>query len=302
MKKSLFYLFLFFSILYSEEPSAFEAGDLNLENPYGLTKDEKFILKNKQEIKKIKKMLLSQQKIIQQQQNSLKLLKLKLLNYKLKIDSITQRITGIETILSQIDNLSIDVEKIKRDSNQSQTTILKLETDLKQLKIELNNLILVVNKNKVSNDNNTKMIINLIEELATNLDKLEKKVNTPSNYQLYQKALTLFKKQKYKESKPIFLKLYNKNYKIADVSFFLGEIEYRFAHYQRALSYYKKSIQTGLSKHLIDDLLYHTGYSLEKLGQKESAKNSYLKLINDYPNSMFVKYAKKRLNNLEKTQ
>jgi TolA-binding protein len=51
-----------------------------------------------------------------------------------------------------------------------------------------------------------------------------------------------------------------------------------------------------------DDLLYHTGYAFEKLKNYDAAKKSYLKLIHDFPNSPLTKYAKKRVQNLEKTK
>ena len=44
-------LFISFSLA---EPSAFEAGNLDSDTPYGLTKDEKYIWQNKQDIKKLK--------------------------------------------------------------------------------------------------------------------------------------------------------------------------------------------------------------------------------------------------------
>jgi TolA-binding protein len=99
----------------------------------------------------------------------------------------------------------------------------------------------------------------------------------------------------------MFKYLVKENYKLATSLFYLGEIEYKFARYKTALGFYKKSIQAySKPTKFTPTLLYHTGYSLEKIGNKEAAKKSYLKLIHDYPNSIFVKYSKKRIQNLEK--
>jgi len=97
--------------------------------------------------------------------------------------------------------------------------------------------------------------------------------------------------------------LYEKKYRLSETLFYLGEIKYRTAHYKESLAFYKKSISnTKKTTYFTDDLLYHTGYSFEKLHNKEAAKKSYMKLINDFPNSIFIKYAKSRLKNLEKSK
>ena len=296
--KKLLTLISLVSIGWSE-PSAFLAGDLDSDTPYGLTKDEQYIWKNKQDIKKLTKIINSQQKIIDNQSKELKRLKIQFLNYKLKVDSLVQQVDGIKTVLPLFDNVSLQVENLKKDLNNTNTVLFAL-------KDEVNNLKTNVDENKKINDKNIQTIINLVEKLATNLDKLQKNIkkddfrNLPKS-KIFSKAVYNFNHSKLTKAKEMFLYLYEKQYKLSAVTFYLGEIEYKFGYYKNALAYYKKTIKLTNSKtYYMDDLLYHTGYSFEKLGNIEAAKKSYMKLIQDYPKSILVKYAKKRLDNLEK--
>ena len=53
------------------EPSAFEAGNLDSNTPYGLTKDETYIWQNKQDIKKLKQIIAKQAQQIKEQKKLL---------------------------------------------------------------------------------------------------------------------------------------------------------------------------------------------------------------------------------------
>ena len=82
MKKIVF-SFISASFLLAE-PSAFEAGNLDSPNPYGLTKDEKYILENKRNIQKLQKIINKQQLIINENKKTINDLKLKFVKLKLK--------------------------------------------------------------------------------------------------------------------------------------------------------------------------------------------------------------------------
>ena len=54
MKKKFIFAALFGAVfLFSEEVSVFDAGNVNSENPYGLTENEQILLKNKQRLDQI---------------------------------------------------------------------------------------------------------------------------------------------------------------------------------------------------------------------------------------------------------
>jgi TolA-binding protein len=292
-----FILITVMGIFLFAETSAFEAGNLDSPNPYGLTDDEKHILQNKEDIKNLKELVISQNKLIKKQQTELNKLKVKYLNLKMKFDLLSQKMGGVETLLPTFEKNVVDVKKLKKECNRTEIATLNLEE--------------VIKANQLREQNNTQKIINLIETLAQNLDKLENDVNSLktkkddfrnlSKYKMFDKAIGYFRKSNFSKAKEIFNYLYEQKYKPATTLFYLGEIEYKQGHFKKALVFYKNSIKK-YPKHTFftAELLYHTGYALQKIGQKEAAKKSYLKIINDFPNSIFVKYAKKRIENLEK--
>jgi len=290
--KKIIYLIGLVTFL-SAEPSAFLAGDLDSDNPYGLTKDEKYIWQNKQDIKELKKLIKSQQKIIAQQAATIQQLKLQMLNYKMKVDTLSQQLSGIQTILPVLDQNNVELQNLKQDLNNTNTILFALKDEVTTLKNQ-------VDTNQKVNAENIKNILKLIDKLAKNLKPKQTDFTTLPNNKIFDKALYYFKKGKYKQAREMFEYLYAKKYKPATTLFYLGEIRYKQGYYKLALGYYKKSIQTyPKPTKFTPELLYHTGYSFERLGNKEAAKKSYLKIINDFPKSIFVKYAKKRLQNLE---
>ena len=301
MKKVLFSLISATFLL--AEPSAFEAGNLDSPNPYGLTKDEKYILANKKNIQKLQKIILKQQNIINQNQKTTNNLKLKIVNFKLKLNLLSQKIDGINTVIGSIDGVNQKVSNLKQELNSTNAILFSLKDNFNKLQE-------VVNDNKKATDDNINTVIGLTEQIAKSVDALKQKLNkiknkvdftTWSKKDIFNKAIYYFNNKNYAKSQKMFDYLYKNNYKSATSLFYLGEIEYKLGNYKNALAFYKKSIQKYPKKtRYMAQLLYHTGYSLERLSQKIAAKKSYLKIIKDYPKSIFVKYAKKRLNNLEK--
>ena len=145
--KTFIFFFLFTSLLFAET-SAFEAGNLDSPNPYGLTQDEKHILQNQEDIKNLKELVISQTKLLKNQQTEINRLKLKLLNYKMTLDLLKQKMAGVETLLPQFEQNGVDLEKLKKEFNQTQIATLNLEE--------------VVKGNQLREQNNTQRIINLI--------------------------------------------------------------------------------------------------------------------------------------------
>ena len=81
----------------------------------------------------------------------------------------------------------------------------------------------------------------------------------------------------------MFTYTYQKGYKTATSLFYLGEVAYVQRLYKDALGFYKKSVQVYPKKtSYMDRLLYHTGRSFMKLGEKELAVLTFKKLIKEY--------------------
>jgi len=222
------------------EPSAFGAGNLDSDTPYGLTKDEKYIWQNKQDIKKLRKLIIKQAQKIKEQQQIINKLKLNLLNYKMQMDTLSQRVNGIESLMPAFDELSISVHNIKKevsniknDNNQTKVKLENLQSDLDELKN-------IVDINKQNSDKNMQVIISLIEELAKKIDKIEiqKQKSTQINFnqpksKLLDEAIKYYKQLKFAKAQKIFNYLYEKNYKPALMLFYLGEIEYKRGYYKK---------------------------------------------------------------------
>ncbi len=300
MKKVLFSLMSATFLL--AEPSAFEAGNLDSPNPYGLTKDEKYILENKKNIQKLQKIILKQQILINQNNKTINDLQLKIVNFKLKLNLLSQRIDGINTVLSSIDEINQKVNNLQQELNSTNIVLFSLKDKFIQVQNEVNN-------NKKATDDNINTVIGLTEQIAKDVETLKQQINVIkkesdfknwSKKDIFNKAVYYFNNKNYAKAQKMFNYLYKNNYKTATSLFYLGDIEYKFGHYKNALAFYKKSIQKKKKAKYMPILLYHTGYSLERESKPKFAKNSYLKIIKDYPKSIFVKYAKKRLNNLEK--
>ncbi len=287
------------------EPSAFEAGNLDSPNPYGLTKDEKYILENKKNIQKLQKIIFKQQSIIKQNKKTIDNLKLKIVNFKLKFDSLSQKLDGINTVLNSVDGMNQKVVNLKTELNSTNAILFNLKDNFNQLQN-------IVTNNKKISDSNINTVIGLTEEIAKDVASLKKEISSIKNKDdftqltkktIFNKAINYFNSKNYAKAQQMFKYLFKNNYKPATSLFYLGEIEYKLGNYKNALAFYKKSIQKYSKKtKYMAELLYHTGYSFERLSKPNIAKKTYLKLIKDYPKSIFVKYAKKRLNNLEKTK
>jgi len=309
MKKVCF-LILIIGVFLEADPSPFKAGDLDSDHPYGLTKDETYILKNKNDIKELKKLIQQQELIIKLQNKDIERLKLNVINMKMKLSNISQTLDGMQTIFSEIDDLNLKVTNLTRDSNITKTSIMNLTNNLDVIQVQIDEIKNKIKNNKKLTDNNIATIVALIEKLAHKIDNLQLKRNKVKNsfknqskQKLLDQSVQLLKETKFEEALEILEYLKEQQYKLPEVYFYLGEIKYKIGDFNSALIYYKHSMKLAKkSDYFIDDLLYHTAYSFQKLGKIKIAKKTYMKLIYDFPKSILVKYAKIRLKDLEKTK
>ena len=288
MKKSIFLipLFLFADV------DPFAAG-LNSSNPYGLTPDEKFILKNKKEISNLKKKVDSIAKDIST-------IKLKMLHYD---DVINNRLAAFPTFIDELNTAMTDIEKLKKDTslNKQELEMIKskitslenkitsLEVNITQIKKSIEDIVKTQNENF---NNLKKTIMTLLKEIKSSADISPKEA--------FSKAKVLFFSDKLDKAKELFLFSLSKNYLPATSSYYLGEIAFKKGNYKEALAFYKKSVNFYPKKtSYMARLLYHTAISFEKLGDKNSTKLTLQKLLNDFPNSKYAKLAKKELEKLK---
>ncbi|GAX87822.1 conserved hypothetical protein [Lebetimonas natsushimae] len=281
MKKLLFLL----PLLLFADVDPFNAGNLNSPNPYGLTPDEKAILKNKNEINKNKKTILKLENEIKKIKNDIAS---KLVMYDETINDLKDKTSSINTIISEIDNLNQKISIIENNLSNLENNITALNKKYDTLKESINQIV------KVQNEN-FKYLTTSIQNILIQI----KNQNT-SPKSAFLKAKKLYFSGKLNEAKNLFLISLNNNYLPATSSFYLGEIAYKQKKYKEALAYYKKSISLYPKKtSFTDKLLYHTGMSFEKLGMSENAKLTFEKLIHDFKNSKYANLAKKELEKLK---
>ena len=322
MGKILFYIFIFVTAVYSNGIQSLEDENINY-----LTQTEKYILVNLKSIKKLKQdNLIFKQKFSKQSNEILELKKelqknkLVIEKEKLKINTLSSRLDGFETVFSSLDKTSMDILSIKQQFKDFNASILQENITLKAKISTLQNNIDILNKSlKESNQeakSNYLTMTAIIERIAKELDSLKKENNilkakikkhfsdfrNKSKQDIFNLAQNLYNQGKYDKAYEMFNYLLNNQYKPATVSFYIGEIYYyKQGDYKSALKFYKKSIEYyPKSASFTDKLLYHTGYCFEKNHQDNLAIKTYKKLIKDYPSSILVPYAKKRLLKLSK--
>lgn len=278
-------------ILNASEPSAFGAGDLNNPNPYGLTREEQLILQNKKEL----------QTVVQQHNAQSE-----------KVQSVEERLDGIQTIVEGLTQSSAEqrlaVQKLSEKSadNNDSETILALQKEvaanteavgqLRTLLEELSHVVDGINADYVTKDQFTA----LIKQLKLNLPAATAAV--PSNLDntgIEKEAHKLFDQKKYAEAQSYFEQMVHKKYKQAEALFMIGETLYERGEHKRAINYYKDSATRNEKALYMPTLLLHTGVSMEKSGDKASAKAFYQATVTKYANTGAAKEAAERLSKLK---
>jgi TolA-binding protein len=130
---------LFFSFnLYSAEPSAFGAGNLDNPQPYGLSASEKTVLQNKNKIHDVV---------------------VKSKNQSYKIDSLSERIDGLQSI----------VESLTKGSHQNKVDLQKLDKkNLQELKnsSEYEKRLNKITQKNSDNIKKTNLVLEQLNELV----------------------------------------------------------------------------------------------------------------------------------------
>ncbi len=293
-----------FSInLFSAEPSAFGAGDLDNPEPYGLSKSEKIVLENKNEIKDV-------------------LNRTKKQTYQ--IDSLRERVDGIQSIVENLTRNShqnkIDLghleDKIVQDlnnSNEYEKRVSKiLEENVKKiddisLKLEhlsklVNNIELTfITKDEfnglVSDFNNFKKILK--SELKTqDVKKVSQKKNR-TNWEILKDAEANFEKKHYTDAIRDYEYLIKQNFKPAYSHYMIGEMKFRRKDYAEAIAYFKKSAELYSKAKYMPSLMLHTAMAMEATGDSKNAKAFYNAIASSYPDTKEATVALKNLESMK---
>ncbi|WP_304543116.1 tetratricopeptide repeat protein [Sulfurimonas microaerophilic] len=281
------------------EPSAFGAGDLSSDSPYGLTPDEKVILETK---KKLKKVDLSTK------------------THASQLDSLRERIDGLQDIIEALSrkshNNKIALKELQNkdklddeNSNEYQKRLSEVvQQDSQSIKtlqeqvLELSKLVDQINANYVSKQEFNDLVTDINDFKTLVAKELKngshKAANTKkvASAEIYNSAKKNFDKKLYIKAIEEYTELIARKYKPAYSHYMLGEIYYKRKDYGKAISYFKKSSNLYAKASYMPTLMLHTAISMEKTGDKGHAQSFYQAIIKKYPNSNEAKEAKKLLN------
>ena len=280
-------LFFLLPVFIFADVNSFGAGNLDSGTPYGLTPQEKAILKNKKDISKLR----IQVNYLNDQINQIKL---KLSNYD---DIINQKLSGFDTVINEINAEKIKIKQLQKTSEEYNQSILMINEKITSLEQNITAIKETIKEMSKIQNENFNALKNAISEILTTIKKSNKPMSAK---EAFLKARKLFFSNKLNQAKELFSYSLQKKYLPATSSYYLGEIAYRQGNYKQALAYYKTSVKYYPKKtSFTARLLYHTGISFIKTGNKQGAKLTFEKLIQDFPDSKYAKLAKKELENLK---
>jgi TolA-binding protein len=303
MKRSTIALLLSAAISLSlncAEPSAFGAGDLSSNNPYGLTPDEKALLETK---KKLRKVDLSTK------------------THASQLDSLRERIDGLQDIIEALSrkshNNKIALKELQdknildnNSSNEYQKRLSELvQQDAQTIKVlqeqsvEISKLVDQINTNYVSKKEFNDLVTDIndfkalvAKELKTGSNQVSAKASSVSSSELYNSAKNNYDKKYYTKAIEEYTELITRNYKPAYSHYMIGEMWYKRKDYAKAISYFKKSSELYSKASYMPKLMLHTAISMDKTGDKSHAKSFYQAILKKYPSSKEAIKAKKLLN------
>ena len=284
--------------LLGSEPSAFGAGDLDSDNPYGLTPAEKKILQNNQKLK----------------QNDRKLN-----SNKSEIGSLRERVDGLQSVLESV-ALKSQKNKValsdlsrsrKNDGTTTQERLTLLETQIAannenilQIKTALESLSQLMDEQSThyATQEQYKALVadvNAFKKLVAGaLKNGTKSTKSLKSTDLAKQAQKSYKKKHYSEALNSYKELVNRNYKPAYGQFMVGQCYFAKGDYAKAIAHYKDSAKRYKKASYMPTLLLRTAFSMQKTGDKKNARKFYNAVIAKYPNTTEAKKAKRYLSQL----
>ncbi len=287
--------------LLAAEPSAFGAGDLDSDNPYGLTSSEKSILKNKKTLDTIKRKSHANEN---------------------QVDSLLERVDGLQTIIEGLNEKS---EKNRRE--------LKVITDQFDTDDSLERLQEVVKENQAIGKSNEANIIKLravLDEFSTLLDAMNSDYVSKKEYnalvndvnefksligkelrsggaakaakpakinskQLEVEAKANYERQRYTAAIKQYQTLIQRGYKPARANYMLGEMWYYRKNYGKSIAYFKESAKLYDKASYMPTLLLHSAIAMKSTGDTKNADLFFRAIIAKYPSTKAAKIAKDKL-------
>lgn len=86
--------------------------------------------------------------------------------------------------------------------------------------------------------------------------------------------------------------------RLAESEFYVARFYFKTKEYKGALLRFGEILKNYPKARFIDEVLFHIGESYNEIGKAKLAKEAYTSLVNEFPNSRYVKDAKKRLETI----
>lgn len=277
--------------LFAGEPSAFGAGNLDSDNPYGLTSSEKTILKNKKILDSIKQKSYANEN---------------------QVGSLLERVDGLQTIVEGLneksennrkelklisDHMDTDdsLEKLQVVVKENQAISKTNEANIVALKSvldEFSKLIDTINNNYVTKKEYNTLVKDVNEfkslvakELSSGSITQSKTSAKISSADLAFKAKENYGRKRYTESIKQYETLIERRYKPARANYMIGEMWYYRKDYGKAISYFKESTKLYDKASYMPTLLLHSAISMEKTGDIQNAQLFFRAIVSKYPDS-----------------
>ncbi len=142
-----------------------------------------------------------------------------------------------------------------------------------------------------------------LTKTQTSSKKAARAEESPSDEQLYQKALELYRQKRYDEAQALFeeyLRKYPKGKRAANATFWIGECLYQRKLYEEAILQYQKVIDDFPKSSKVPAALLKQGLAFLRLGDTEAAAIVFKKLVRRYPRTEQARLARKYLARLKK--
>lgn len=285
----------------ASEPSAFGAGNLDSDTPYGLTSTEKKIVENRHTLQNTKR---------------------KITENSEQLSSLRERLDGMQTILEglaekaqsnkmMLDTLAGDKEQdALRDEKIAalQKAIEAQDTNLASMKALMETMastLDTINANYVSKDEYNQLVSE-VNAFKKSLSKTLKSVAAPTqdpyasiaSKDLAARAKQNYKKLYFRKAIPMYEELIRRNYKPAYAHFMLGEMWHYRKQWAKALAYYKESARRYDKASYMPKLMLHSAECMKHLKDRANAKKFLQALLAKYPDAPEAADAKALLRTL----
>lgn len=295
----LLFILAIFSPLMAAEPSAFGAGNLDSDEPYGLTKTEASIYQNKKALQSVES---------KNRENSMQL------------QTLRERLDGLQTIIESLNDKAQSNKMQMGELSQTATgreeklTVLTASVEANTVNIAALKALLetlaaqvdTINADYVSKEEYNRLV-NEVNAFKLDMGKTLKSVSTTkqadpyagkSNKALAKEAKANYDKLYFKYAIPQYEELIRRNYKPALAHYMIGEMWHYRKEWSKALSYFKESARLYDNASYMPTLMLHSAECMKHTGDTDNARKFLQAMLAKYPDANEASAARAMLNAL----